>query len=111
MPIRRGAPPENSFDTPLGLLSDCHRRIERFLEQLLRVAETARGGALDAGQRAALGGRCATSGKPPCCTRRTRKRRCSPACAPRACRTPRRRWRPSNAWKPTTTVPTPPTPK
>jgi hemerythrin-like domain-containing protein len=39
MPIQLGAPPENGFDNPLGLLSDCHRRIERFLEQLIRVAE------------------------------------------------------------------------
>ncbi len=29
---------EHGFDEPLGLLSDCHRRIERFLEILVRVA-------------------------------------------------------------------------
>ena len=39
MPIQLGAAPEHGFDSPLGLLSDCHRRIERFLEQLLRVVE------------------------------------------------------------------------
>ena len=54
MPVILGAKPENSFDTPLGLLSDCHRRIERFLEQLLRVTEAVRGGVLDAEQREAL---------------------------------------------------------
>lgn len=45
---------ENDFDNPLGLLSDCHRRIEKFLEQIIRVCEIARGGALNEGQREAL---------------------------------------------------------
>lgn len=31
-------PLEHDFDEPLGLLSDCHRRIERFLEVLRKVA-------------------------------------------------------------------------
>jgi hypothetical protein len=35
-------------------LSDCHRRIEKFLEQIIRVCTTARGGELNAGQREAL---------------------------------------------------------
>lgn len=34
-------PHEHSFDEPLGLLSDCHRRIERFLEILIVVADEA----------------------------------------------------------------------
>ncbi len=42
MPIQIGAPPEHGFDAPLGLLSDCHRRIERFLMQLLRLVEAQR---------------------------------------------------------------------
>src|SRR5689334_7363940 len=54
MPITIGAKPESSFREPLGLLGDCHRRIERFLEQLLRVAESAPGGPLDDDNRAAL---------------------------------------------------------
>jgi hemerythrin-like domain-containing protein len=57
MPIQLGAPPEHGFDAPLGLLSDCHRRIEQFLEQLLRVVEvqTARPAeTLTAEQRVAL---------------------------------------------------------
>lgn len=39
MPISLNRPEEHGFDQPLGLLSDCHRRIERFLEILLTVAE------------------------------------------------------------------------
>jgi hemerythrin-like domain-containing protein len=45
---------DNDFDNPLGLLSDCHRRIERFLEQLLHVTATAHGRALNPQQREAL---------------------------------------------------------
>jgi hemerythrin-like domain-containing protein len=45
---------ESDFSTPLGLLSDCHRRIEKFLEQIIRVCETEGGGALQNGQREAL---------------------------------------------------------
>jgi hemerythrin-like domain-containing protein len=32
-------PQEHGFDQPLGLLSDCHRRVERFLQTLSRVAQ------------------------------------------------------------------------
>src|SRR5947207_14118008 len=39
MPIRIGQPVDHSFDEPLGLLSDCHRRIEYFLNVLLTLAE------------------------------------------------------------------------
>jgi hemerythrin-like domain-containing protein len=54
MPITLGAKPDHDFDEPLGLLSDCHRRIERFLGTLLRVAGAARGGALTPPHREAL---------------------------------------------------------
>jgi hemerythrin-like domain-containing protein len=54
MPIILGAKPENSFDTPLGLLSDCHRRIERFLGSQIAVLEETGGGALNAEQRETL---------------------------------------------------------
>ncbi|MBV9852622.1 MAG: hemerythrin domain-containing protein [Armatimonadetes bacterium] len=54
MPIQIGAKPESSFADPLGLLSDCHRRIEKFLRHLTLVTEKARGGPLDAEQRQAL---------------------------------------------------------
>ena len=54
MPIVIGAKPESNFADPIGLLTDCHRRIERFLSVLVRVAADARGGALTAEQRSAF---------------------------------------------------------
>lgn len=54
MPITIGNKPESSFADPLGLLSDCHRRIEHFLGLLITVAADARGGALSGEQREAL---------------------------------------------------------
>lgn len=44
MGIQIGAKPDAGFDDPLGMLKDCHRRIEHFLEILYVVAERARGG-------------------------------------------------------------------
>ena len=41
MPISIGARPQSGFDDPLGLLSDCHRRIESFLGVLIRVVDRA----------------------------------------------------------------------
>jgi len=41
MAIQLGAEPENDFTTPLGLLSDCHRRIEKFLSQLIGLVSEA----------------------------------------------------------------------
>ncbi len=46
MPITIGAKPAGDFSNPLELLSDCHRRIERFLAVLVKVARDARGGPL-----------------------------------------------------------------
>jgi hemerythrin-like domain-containing protein len=54
MPIVIGAKPESNFTNPIGLLTDCHRRIERFLSVLLQVSTTARGGELTLEQRTAL---------------------------------------------------------
>src|SRR5687768_769663 len=34
---------DHDFDEPLGLMSDCHRRVERFLDQLIIVADKVRG--------------------------------------------------------------------
>ena len=34
-PLQIGAAPDHDFDEPLGLLSDCHRRIEHFLDILI----------------------------------------------------------------------------
>ena len=53
MPISIGAS-ENTFANPIGLLSDCHRRIEKFLQALLTVATRAAGGSLDAEHRRVL---------------------------------------------------------
>ncbi len=53
MPIVIGAKPESSFADPVGLLSDCHRRIERFLSVLAAIART-HGGPLTSEQRTAL---------------------------------------------------------
>ncbi|MFN7995401.1 MAG: hemerythrin domain-containing protein [Bryobacteraceae bacterium] len=53
MPISIGAS-ENSFANPIGLLSDCHRRIERFLQALLTVATRVACGSLDAEHRRVL---------------------------------------------------------
>lgn len=54
MPVTLGAKPEHDFDQPIGLLSDCHRRIERFLDILLKVATSGHGQALSGEQRTAL---------------------------------------------------------
>lgn len=54
MPIVIGARPQADFTDPIGLLTDCHRRIERFLAVLVQVAEQAAGGPLTPEQRTAL---------------------------------------------------------
>jgi hemerythrin-like domain-containing protein len=54
MPVTIGAPREHGFDEPLGLLGDCHRRIERFLDVMIRVVERAAGRALVREEREAL---------------------------------------------------------
>lgn len=46
MGIQIGAKPDSGFDDPLGMLKDCHRRIERFLHILCLVASRARGRSL-----------------------------------------------------------------
>ena len=54
MPIVIGAKRESDFTDPIGMLSDCHRRIEMFLNVLVRVAELAHGEVLNEDQRSAL---------------------------------------------------------
>jgi hemerythrin-like domain-containing protein len=54
MGIQIGQKPSPTFQQPLELLSDCHRRIESFLRALILVTEQAQGGALNAQQREAL---------------------------------------------------------
>lgn len=41
MAVQIGAPPESGFDNPIGMLIDCHRRIEHFLHILCVVVERA----------------------------------------------------------------------
>lgn len=43
MPIQIGQKLESDFRNPLGLLSDCHRRIEKFLNLLIQITEQASG--------------------------------------------------------------------
>ena len=52
--IQIGAPLAHDFSNPLGVLTDCHRRIEHFLHLLIVVTGQARGGTLSAEQRDAL---------------------------------------------------------
>ena len=52
--IKLGAQPLAGFAEPLTMLSDCHRRVERFLDGLLTVAEEGQGQPLTADQREAL---------------------------------------------------------
>jgi hemerythrin-like domain-containing protein len=54
MPIVIGAKPESNFADPIGLLTDCHRRVERFLSVLVQVGAQAHGGPLTDEQRTAL---------------------------------------------------------
>ncbi len=54
MPINIGQKLESDFRNPIGILSDCHRRIEKFLSLLIEIAEHARGDELDGEQRQAF---------------------------------------------------------
>jgi hemerythrin-like domain-containing protein len=54
MRIQIGQPPGHDFDEPLGLLSDCHRRIEHFLRVLVVVDAELAGGPLAPAHRSAL---------------------------------------------------------
>ena len=54
--IQIGAPLARDFSDPLGVLSDCHRRIERFLGGLLQVVRQAAGGVMTREEREALEG-------------------------------------------------------
>jgi len=54
MPITIGKKIESDYSNPLGLLSDCHRRIEMFLDVLITVSSQARGSNLNNDQRQAL---------------------------------------------------------
>ncbi len=54
MGIQIGAKPDSGFDDPLGMLVDCHRRIEHFLHILWLVAGRARGRGLTGEEQQAV---------------------------------------------------------
>jgi hemerythrin-like domain-containing protein len=54
-PITIGAKRESDFTDPIGMLGDCHRRMERFLNVLVRVAAQENGGPLTEQHKTALG--------------------------------------------------------
>lgn len=54
MLVKIGQRVDHGFDKPLGLLSDCHRRIEKFLSVLLATARARGGGPLQPEDRPAL---------------------------------------------------------
>lgn len=56
MPITIGAKKESDFSDPIGMLGDCHRRIERFLDVLQKLAVQRHGAVLQETEQAALAG-------------------------------------------------------
>lgn len=54
MGIQIGAKPDSGFDDPIGMLKDCHRRVERFLHMQWVVVDRARGRALTSEETAAV---------------------------------------------------------
>ena len=54
MGIQIGAKPDSGFDDPIGMLKDCHRRIERFLHIVCVVARQAQGRALSEEETSAV---------------------------------------------------------
>ncbi len=54
MAVQIGAKPDSGFDDPLGMLKDCHRRIEMFFGILCRVAERGESGSLNDEEQTAV---------------------------------------------------------
>lgn len=54
MAVQIGASPDSGFDDPIGMLIDCHRRIEHFLHILCVVVERATARALSVEETAAV---------------------------------------------------------
>lgn len=54
LPITIGAKPENDFSNPIWMLGDCHRQIERFLNVLVAISRSEKGGPITEEQKAAL---------------------------------------------------------
>jgi Hemerythrin HHE cation binding domain len=55
MAIQIGAKPDSGFEDPIGMLKDCHRRIESFLGILCVVVDRAQGRSLTDEERDAVG--------------------------------------------------------
>jgi hemerythrin-like domain-containing protein len=54
MAVQIGAKPDCGFDDPIGMLKDCHRRIERFLHVLVVVVDRAAGRSLTEDEKSAV---------------------------------------------------------
>src|SRR5262245_5544144 len=54
MPIQIGAKAAHTFNNPIGLLTDCHRRIKKFLIMMITVMRQTHGGPLKTTQQEAL---------------------------------------------------------
>jgi len=54
MAVQIGAKPDSGFEDPIGMLTDCHRRIEQFLNILATVAERVSGRGLTGEEAAAV---------------------------------------------------------
>jgi hemerythrin-like domain-containing protein len=54
MAVQIGARPDSDFDNPIGMMRDCHRRIERFLDVLHQIAHKAHNRALNAEETQAV---------------------------------------------------------
>jgi hemerythrin-like domain-containing protein len=54
MAIQIGAKPDSGFDDPIGMLKDCHRRIESFLGILCVAVDRAQGRSLSGEERDAI---------------------------------------------------------
>ncbi len=54
MAVQIGAKPDSGFEDPIGMLKDCHRRIEHFLDVLCVVAERAANRGLTEEERSAV---------------------------------------------------------
>ena len=74
MPITIGARPESDITDPIGVLSDCHRRIERFLSVLQKLAAERQGGALNEQEQNALAASLRIFARRRRSTRRMRRR-------------------------------------
>ena len=54
MAVQIGAKPDAGFENPIGMMRDCHRRVEQFLNVLHRVARKAHGRPLTAEESQAV---------------------------------------------------------